>query len=573
MNKNIKSIQKFLTKNNINFYLITNNDIHINEFPNLLQKDIYNLTGFDCSHGYLLILSKKIIFFTDSRYTLAAKIYFKKKCEIYDISTKNILNYLLSLGTNLKGFVDPKLISVKEIKSLNAKLHKSNIKILPSNKLLFNKNYLPNFHISYPLSLPKYYIPRSYKKNIKWIKSKIKTDGIIIWNNAHVAYLLNIRSFEINNSTKPFAGLFISKKSIKPIIISKNKYLEKINKIKINFELMSEKKFINYINIKKINSIETQFKYCNYDIFISLSKKTEIKDSNIDIDKKISQKTHTEFKNIKICHIQDGLSLTKFILKSKKVNDFKNEYSFVESLYQLRKEGINFFRNSFDYISALDKNGAIVHYKPSIINSNKFFKQSLLLLDSGAHYLEGTTDVTRVLKLNKLKYKKVKTIYTFLLKSLILLENYTFSKGITASDLDGFVRNYLNKYNITYGHGTGHGVGYFNDVHEKYPIISANSKHKILNNNLFSIEPGYYLPNKFGLRIENLYFSKISNQNIKLINVTLVPYDLSLIDWKLVTIKEKKFIKNYHQKIYETFDVYLSKMEKEKFKKILIDKI
>ena len=134
----------------------------------------------------------------------------------------------------------------------------------------------------------------------------------------------------------------------------------------------------------------------------------------------------------------------------------------------------------------------------------KFKNQSLLLIDSGAHYLEGTTDITRVFKLYTPVKNKVKNAYTYLLKSLLKLEKKYFSKNLLASELDSFIRSYLHKFNIFYGHGTGHGVGYFNDVHEKYPIISSRSNHKILDGNLFSIEPGFYVSNEFGLRIENL---------------------------------------------------------------------
>jgi Xaa-Pro aminopeptidase len=383
-----------------------------------------------------------------------------------------------------------------------------------------------------------------------------------------------VRSFEIQNSTKPFAGLFIPKKEIKPILITDNKSLKKIDKLNKNFDLMSQKKFISYILKSKINSIETNFRYSNYDIYLSLIENISIKETKIDIDKKISQKTKVEFNNIILCHIQDGISLTKFILQSKNNNkSFKDEYSIAHNLYQLRKQGVNFFRNSFDYISAFDENAAIVHYKPSQVSSQKLSNQSLLLLDSGAHYLEGTTDVTRVIKFNKLKFKNIKTFYTYLLKSLILVENTIFHKGITGFDLDLFIRSYLSKYNIFYGHGTGHGVGYFNDVHEKYPVLSTNSKQIILNNNLFSIEPGFYMNNKFGLRLENLYFSKILNKKVKLINVTLVPYDLSLIDWKLVTKKERNFIKNYHIKIFENIEMHLSVIDRRKYTKSLINKI
>ena len=175
---------------------------------------------------------------------------------------------------------------------------------------------------------PKYCVPRKYTDNIRWIRSSLKSEGIIIWNNSHVAYLLNVRSFEIQNSTKPFAGLFILKKEIKPILITDNKSLKKIDKLNKNFDLMSQKKFISYILKSKINSIETNYRYSNYDIYLSLIENISIKETKIDIDKKISQKTKVECNNIKLCHIQDGISLTKFILQSKNNNkSFKDEYS------------------------------------------------------------------------------------------------------------------------------------------------------------------------------------------------------------------------------------------------------
>ena len=195
------------------------------------------------------------------------------------------------------------------------------------------------------------------------------------------------------------------------------------------------------------------------------------------------------------------------------------------------------------------------------------------MIDSGAHYLEGTTDITRVFKLYTPVKNKVKNSYTYLLKSLLKLEKTYFSKNLLSSELDSFIRSYLHKFNITYGHGTGHGVGYFNDVHEKYPIISPLSNQKILDGNFFSIEPGFYVSNEFGLRIENLYFAKKYNNGIKLEGVTLVPYDLELVNWKLINNQEKLGIKKYHKKIYETLKGQLGPEYRDYFKIYLIDKI
>lgn len=574
MNKKISLIKEILKKNGLTFFLFTNCDIHLNESPNLELKDVYNLVGFDCSRGYLLVFMDKIVFFTDSRYTLAARKHFKSPTLIFDLQKNSISDYLNNIGNNFIGGVDSKLISVDEFNLISKKLKINNIKIIPFQDIPINKNYYPDFNKSYSFSLPISHTPRQYKKNLSWVRKSIKAEGLLIWNNAHIAYLLNIRSFEIENSTKPFAGLFILKKNKKPIIISNNHYLKEITKIHNNFHVMSEKKFISFISKQKINSIELDYRYSNLFTYSYLDKLCKILNSKINIDKFISKKTTVEFNNISLAHIEDGLSLTKFILKVKNnMNSFIDEYAFINELYDLRKEGINFFRNSFDYISALDENGAIVHYKPTNKNCKKLHKQGILLLDSGAHYLEGTTDVTRVIKLNSLNKTQIKKNYTYLLKSIIKLEKTTFHSNFSGSDLDSFIRNYLSKFGISYGHGTGHGVGYFNDVHEKYPIISPSFNKKLLHNNLFSIEPGYYKPDSYGLRIENLYFSKINRGKLTFNNVTLVPYELDLIDWPSITQQEKRHIKKYHYSIFHNLKSRLNELEKRDYLELFINKL
>ena len=567
-------IKRFLKDNNMDFYLITNNDLHLNESPNLDLKDIYKLFKFDCTRGYILFFINKFIFFTDSRYTLAAKKFFSNNCEIYDLSEITFVDYLIMQNKKLSGILDSKVISVKEFKEINSKLEKNKIKIYPQFKNYFKKNYYPNFNISYPLSMPTYLIPRPFNINLKRIKNNIKTEGILIWNNAHVAYLLNIRSFELWNSTKPFSGLFISKKNIKPVLITNNLNLNKIYKINNSFKIFREEKFIKFLKLSKLKNIETSFEFLNLNMYLRLSKFLNLSETKINVPKYLGIKTSKEIKNIEICHIEDGLAVLKFIidLKKRKITP-KNEYEISEILYNKRKEGINFFRNAFDYICAFDSNAAIVHYKPLPKKSLSSKNKNILLIDSGAHYLEGTTDITRVIKVGTKNLSKIKYSYTCLLKSLIKIENKIFPRNILSTDIDLFIRNYLSKFKITYGHGTGHGVGNFGDVHEKYPIISPRSKDILTNNNLFSIEPGHYVEGLFGLRLENLYVTKTINKNLYLKNITLVPYDLDLIDFKLITNFEKKYIKKYHKKIYKTLQPRLSNEYKNYFLENLINKI
>ena len=567
-------IKKFLKDKKLDFYLITNNDLHLNESPNLDLKDIYGLFKFDCTRGYVLFFINKLVFFTDSRYTLAAKKFFKNNCEIYNLSEITIVDYLIMQNRKLSGALDSRVISVKEFRELNSKLEKNKIIIHPQFKNFFKKKYYPNFNISYPLSMPKYLIPRKYNDNLNKIKNNLKTDGILIWNNAYVAYLLNLRSFELSNSTKPFAGLFIPKKNIKPVLITKNFKLNKISKISDNFNIFGEEKFIKFLKLSKFKNIETSYEFLNLNIYMRLSKFFNLSETRINISKYLGVKTSKEIKNIKSCHIEDGLAVIKFIidLKQKNINP-KNEYEISKFLYNKRKEGVNFFRNSFDYISAFDSNAAIVHYKPLRNKSLSYKNRNILLIDSGAQYLEGTTDITRVIKIGKKNFSKIKYSYTHLLKSLIKIENKIFPRNTKSSTIDLYIRNYLSKFKIYYSHGTGHGVGNFGDVHEKYPIISSKSQDILTNNNLFSIEPGHYLEGQFGLRLENLYVTKNSNKCMVIKNITLVPYDLDLVDLNLITNFERKYIKKYHQKIYKLLQSRLSNEYKKYFLKNLINKI
>ena len=263
-------------------------------------------------------------------------------------------------------------------------------------------SYLPGLPQPEPRFDLRYIKPRKFNDNLKKIKNNLKTDGILIWNNAHVAYLLNIRSFELWNSTKPFAGLFISKKNVKPILITNNSNLSKISKIKNNFNILKEEKFLKFLKLSKLKDIETHYDFINLNIYLRLSKFLNLSESNINISKYLGIKTSKEIKNIETCHIEDGLAVLKFIidLKQKNINP-KNEYEISEYLYNKRKEGINFFRNSFDYISAFDSNAATVHYKPLPQKSLSSKNRNVLLIDSGAQYLEGTTDITRVIKVGK----------------------------------------------------------------------------------------------------------------------------------------------------------------------------
>ena len=205
------------------------------------------------------------------------------------------------------------------------------------------------------------------------------------------------------------------------------------------------------------------------------------------------------------------------------------EISAQEKLLYFRKKCKFFKFLSFPTISGSGPNGSIIHYKASKKSNRVLRSGDLYLVDSGGQYNFGTTDVTRTISLNN-NEKKLKEIFTRVLKSHIDVVNFKLKKNTTGSLIDKKARSHLKKVNLDYPHGTGHGVGYFLNVHEGPQAISKGNMIKIKEGMILSNEPGYYKKNKFGIRIENLIRVKRDRNNLKFENLTLVPIDKSLIE-------------------------------------------
>ena len=275
-------------------------------------------------------------------------------------------------------------------------------------------------------------------------------------------------------------------------------------------------------------------------------------------------KNKTEIKNIKKSHLIDGLALTKFILWLKE--NFKKrkitEISAQNKLESFRKKHISYKYPSFNTISGSGPNSAIIHYSASL-KTNRILKSGeLYLVDSGGQYTFGTTDVTRTISLeNKSNY--IKDVYTRILKGHIAVSNFKINKNTTGSHIDKKARKFLKKIKLDYPHGTGHGVGYFSNVHEGPHSISKNNKIKLRNGMVLSNEPGYYKKNSFGIRIENLIYV---NKN-KFEELTIAPIETNLINKKILNLKELKWINNYHKKVEKNLLKYIEPNYKNALKK------
>ena len=273
-------------------------------------------------------------------------------------------------------------------------------------------------------------------------------------------------------------------------------------------------------------------------------------------------KNKREIKNMTDAHIVDGAALTKFLywIKNKKKFNF-TEIDAEKKLEKFRKKNKNFLYPSFDTIAGSGPNGSIIHYRANKNSNRKINKKDIFLCDSGGQYKYGTTDVTRTVCFSK-PTSKIKNIFTRVLKGHIAVFNTNLNKINTGEEIDKRARIFLKKINLDYGHGTGHGVGHFLNVHEGPQAISKYNNVKILPGMILSNEPGYYKKKKFGIRIENLIYVKKNRSKIFFKNLTLAPIDNDLINFKMLTIKEKKYLNNYHSEVYSKVAKFLNPSEK-----------
>ena len=230
-------------------------------------------------------------------------------------------------------------------------------------------------------------------------------------------------------------------------------------------------------------------------------------------------------------------------------------------LKKLRKLNKNYLFPSFNTIAGTGSNGAIVHYRASKKSNKTIKKNDIFLCDSGGQYKFGTTDVTRTICFSKQK-NSIKDIFTKVLKGHIAVATTDLKKFNTGKKIDVRARQFLKKDGLDYAHGTGHGVGFFSNVHEGPQSITKINTVKLEKGMIVSNEPGYYKKGHYGIRIENLVYIKKINKKLYFKNLTLAPIEKNLINFKLLNNKEKKYLNEYHKKIYMTLNPYLNKAEK-----------
>ena len=416
--------------------------------------------------------------------------------------------------------------------------------------------------------MPNNSVSEKYRYKISKIANYIKekkSDFLFITASENNAWLLNIRGRDTKYTPIPHSYILIDKNQkikffcdLKKLSSSFIKYFNKFEfmDIKICAKVLSEIKNKKFIIDKNT---------CSYFFENIIRKNNKLLNFYDPIYFLKSVKGEREIRNIKKAHIYDGVALTKYLFWLKKNFFRKNvtEISASEKLFEFRKKNKNFKFLSFPTISGTGPNGAIIHYKATKATNRKLKKGDIYLVDSGGQYNFGTTDVTRTISFEN-SNKRIKEIFTRVLKGHIAVANFKIKENTCGSKIDYNARKYLKQIGLDYAHGTGHGVGYFLNVHEGPHAISKNNKVKLLEGMIVSNEPGYYEKNKFGIRIENLIYIKKGSKGKYFENLTMAPIDKDLINKNILSRKEKNWLNNYHKKVFENLKKFMNK--KKNFK-------
>ena len=545
-------------------YIVPKNDEYFSEyaFPDRL-KTISNFSG---SAGFAIILLKKNYLFVDGRYTTQSKIESGKHFKILEIPKYLPHNLFKDLKNKINIGFDPNIFT-------NASLRRyfgNTSNLVPITENLIDKIFLEKKNNA---NLKNYFYNIDSKiagetvnskiKRLTAILKKNKIDNMFISAPENAAWLMNLRGKDVPNSPIPNCRLLVTKQK-KIFLFCNLKKIRNIKFLKI-YKKLEFKKYSDFFStIRKLKGKNFSIDKLTCSIFFeglisSAFKITNYEDPCYYLK---SIKNKDEIENMKKAHILDGIALTKFLFWAKNIKIKKlTEIDIIKKLEIFRRKNKNYLYPSFDTIAGSGPNSAIIHYRANK-KSNRFLKEKdILLCDSGGQYKYGTTDVTRTICFSKPK-EKIKNIFTRVLKGHIAVALTNLNQINKGSLIDKKARHWLNKINLDYGHGTGHGVGFFLNVHEGPQSISKYNNVELKKGMILSNEPGYYKENKFGIRIENLVYVESKKKNLFFKNLTFAPIDNDLINFNLLNQLEKNYLFKYHFETYLKISKFLNLKER-----------
>ncbi|EPN1532611.1 aminopeptidase P family protein [Campylobacter upsaliensis] len=563
--KRVGKLREAMQEKGLDAYLVVSADPHLSEYLSDYYKVKDYLSGFQGSVGTLVFTQKEAYLWVDGRYWLQAQKQLEGSGVVLQKQDKentfqNWLKKNLKQGQILgSDFAVLNLALKKELEGFCTLKHCDLIALMWSDR--------PSLPKAQIYAHEKAYCALSAKEKIALVRQKmceLGAENHLISSLDDIAYLTNLRGADVE-----YNPVFLSH-----LLIKQNETLLFVDEGKISGALKEELESEGILIYAYESVIEELKRLENTTLLIESAKMTallvEALNSSVKLIEEINPSTHLkavkgarEISHIEDAMIEDGVALCRFFAWLEEALEQKqkiNEVDIDTRITEFRAKSPFYISNSFATIAAFKGNGAFPHYKAEKQNCLDIEGDGFLLIDSGGQYKNGTTDITRVVPVGVLCEEQIHD-YTLVLKAHIAISRAIFPKNIAMPLLDAITRQPLWEEQLDYIHGTGHGVGYFLNVHEGPQVLSyfapVLEKTRAKEGMLSSIEPGIYKAGKWGVRLENLVVNtKVENPKNSVYGeflyfkpVTLCPFELSCIDVNLLDEKEKRWLNAYHQKV------------------------
>ncbi|MEN9918855.1 MAG: hypothetical protein RL662_1291 [Bacteroidota bacterium] len=581
MNERLLALRQLLEERGLSAFIIPSTDPHLSEYPAAHWESRVWLSGFTGSAGTVVVTCNKAGLWTDSRYFLQASSQLENtNIDLFKEglpNTPSIEEWLIAeLPEGSLVGIDGNVYAAQEALRLNHKLEAKGLRTIaeydPFTTIWQDRPEIPRNPI---FELPVSYAGISASEKVQQVCDIIEkqgADSILISTLDTIAWLFNIRGNDVKCNPVAVCYAYVSRQETilfidpKKLTSEVEQYLHHQN-IRIA-EYCKIKDFVAAIPPNRAVCIQSS--KISFSLYNTIPSTCKVLDMASPVDLMKSQKNETEQQGIRNAMQRDGVALVKFLMWLEKAipNGEIEEMTIVEKLTEYRSQQDLYVGDSFDTIAGYGANGAIVHYHVTPQSSAKIKPEGFQLIDSGAQYFDGTTDITRTLALGNLT-DQMKKDYTMVLKGHIAIATCKYPEGTRGSQIDILARKKLWDNGLNYLHGTGHGVGHFLNVHEGPQNIRMNENSATLElGMLTSNEPGLYRTDEYGIRIENLVFTQHDcitefGTFYCFETVTLCPIDTTPIVKDMLTQHEVVWFNNYHQQVYERLSPNLNDEEKD----------
>jgi len=580
IHKRLSALRKFMEEKGLHAFIVPSTDSHLSEYPASHWASREWISGFTGSAGTVVVTREKAGLWTDSRYFLqAAKeldgtevILFKDGLP----ETPSMEEWIISeLGKGEYVGIDGNVYASKEAFNLTHKLNMRGLHLISDyDPFEAAWNDRPEIPTNTIFAFPEKFSGESTRNKITRICDAVEkkgADSLLVASLDTIAWIFNIRGNDVKCNPVAVSYAYVSRKETVLFINPKKLTAEISGYLKEQGVIIAEyDKVFDYVSKIK-GSVCLDANKITFKLYNTIPGEcTIIESSPSPADLMKSLKNETEIQGFNKAMEKDGVALVRFLMWLEKAVPAGGitEIMIPGKLVEYRSQQEGFVGESFDTISGYNPNGAIVHYHVSEDSSLDVKPEGFLLVDSGAQYFDGTTDITRTVAVGPLT-EQMKKDYTMVLKGHINLATAIYPQGTRGSQLDILARKALWDNGLNYLHGTGHGIGHFLNVHEGPQNIRMNENPTTLQIGMVtSNEPGLYRSNQYGIRIENLILTQHEMTNefgdfYSFKTLTLCPIDKTPIIKDILTEKEIAWFNHYHKLVYDRLSPLLNEEEKQ----------